>query len=754
LVLLLSLLSFISAEDVQRCSFSLNIPLAADPIIVTAEGVKIVNLFSPPEIAGASGTPQWSHVERIERERVLGGRPGTLTVDRFQTAGLELWRETWISNDRRQTAFRHRLLNGGSQPIHLNALHPFDCKGSDGLDLFQSAPKDWTVVIEERHKNGLPRALNPVKEPMFEADPFLLLNLRVPKAPHKLFHLLAGHLSQTGHLAAVRAEFMKAPAAVTLKRLFSDSELDGIRLPPGGERSSQWFLLSGGDSPRALIDGYADAVGEFHGVKRPRGTPPSVFCTWYNHGPHYNEEYFRQDLEALAKNRMPFDVFLIDDCWFRRGDLEALQNFPSGMKNAADRIRALGYRPGIWTCPYLLEVDGRQARNRPGWVLRNSKGQPVIFTMDKKDYWVLDPTFPGVCDYLEETYRKIAEDWGYEYFKFDFMRAVFLPSNQNFYNPEMTRLEAYRLGLEAIRRGTGPDSYISVCGGHYGGSLGIADSQRSGSDVLSIWRASEIPKFRQNLLRTYMSRLWQVDPDAMMVRRNTVKVHPDSELSLGLLTDTEAQTVALNQYLGGGLVCFTEPIATLDEDRRALYRHIIPSVNSPSQPLDLYDSPCPGMLLTPIVPACRELEPWVTVAFVNWTDVEKTGFLGLKEEIVGSLNSREYLVFDFWKQEVLGVFQSGGSVQLGPIAPHASRLLRIAPWTGQTAVLAGTDLHFSGGGVEIEDWEAGTDRARGRVKTDWAYPVTVSVAFPDVEKGFVVRKARVDPQKPSFSLRR
>jgi len=160
------------------------------------------------------------------------------------------------------------------------------------------------------------------------------------------------------------------------------------------------------------------------------------------------------------------------------------------------------------------------------------------------------------------------------------------------------------------------------------------------------------------------------------------------------------------------------------------------------------------MLLTRIDPACSELEPWVTVAFVNWTDVEKSGFLTLKEEIVGSLNSREYLVFDFWKQEVLGVFGSGGTVELGPIAPHTSRLLRIAAWTGHTAALAGTDLHFSGGGVEIENWEAGTNRARGRVKTDWAYPVTVTVAFPDVEKGFVVRKAQVHPQQPNFSLRK
>lgn len=752
-VLPLLVLSVVAApaEKPGPLGFSLVIPRSTEPVVITSRGVKIVNLFSRPQIEGVSSSGPWSHVERTERERMLGGRAGTLTTDRFRSEGLELSRDTWISRDGRQAGFRHTLLNRADRPIRLRALHPFDSQGPEGFSL-EREPKDWTVLVEERHKNGLPRAVSPVKEPSFEADPFFLLD---PGAGEKR-GILIGHLSQMGHLAAVRAEFTEAADGTAFKRVFSDCQFDGIAVPPGGERSSQWLLLWMGDSPRALIDAYADAIGRFHGVRQPRQRPPSVFCTWYYHGFHYNEGNFREDLEALAKNRMPFDVFLIDECWSlnRWGDFEAIETWPSGMKAAADQIRALGYRPGIWTCPYLVDFETRLARNRPEWLLKDTKGQPVIFTMNKRDHWVLDPTFPGVCDYLEETYRKLADDWGYEYFKFDFMRAVFVDSDQKFYNPELTRLEAYRMGLEAIRRGTGPDAYLSVCGGHYGGSLGIADSQRSGSDVLSIWRAREIPKFRQNLLRTWMSRLWHVDPDAMMVRRNTVKVHPDTELSLGLLTDAEAQTVALNQYLGGGLVCFTEPMARLDEDRRALYRHVIPSVNSRSVPLDLLDPLCPGTLLTRVVADCKNLEPWVTVSLVNWTDAEKSQTLSLNEEVVGSLDSRDYLVFDFWKQKVLGVFRAGSTIELEPLAPHASRLLRIAPWNGRTTVLAGTDLHFSGGAVEIEEWEGGTETARGRLKTDWDYPVTVTVAFPDLKSGFIEMKARVDPQQPSFSLRK
>jgi hypothetical protein len=722
------------------------------PIVVESAGFRFVNDFSGPEIQEGPPAGRWSHAGRSETERSLGGLAGSLISDRFGNGDMELTRETWTARDGRHVAFRHRIRNGGSRRFRLSALHPLDCRGPDGLRLGASAAQDWKVLVEERHKNGLPRVLSPVDEASFEGDPFLLLRSGDPGTPG----LLVGHLSQTGMIAGVRAEFEQTAAGTRLKRIISDCQLDLIVLPPGGERASQWAIVSVGESPRALIDGFADAVGRYHGVKRPENRPPSVFCSWYYHGFHYTEENFHEDLQALEKSRMPFDVFLIDECWGlnRWGDFQPIASWPGGMKDAADRIRALGYRPGIWTCPYLVDFETRLATKHPEWLLKDSKGQNVIFTMNKRDHWVLDPTFPGVCEFLEETYRKLAEDWGYEYFKFDFMRAVFLPADQKFYNQELTRLEAYRMGLEAIRRGAGPDAYLSVCGGHYGGSLGIADSQRSGSDVLSIWRAREIPKFRQNILRTWMSRLWHVDPDAMMVRRNEVRVHDDTELSLGLLSDTEAQTVALNQYLGGGLVTFTEPMARLDADRRALYRHVIPSINSRSVPLDLFDPLCPGTLLTKITPECRALDPWVTVALVNWTDKEKEADLLLADEIVAGLNAREYLVFDFWKQEVLGIFKPGSALDVGSIPPHANTVLRIAPWTGHSALLAGTDLHFSGGGVEIESWNATSARAEGRVKSDWDYPVNITIAFPDADKRYVARKALVSPGQPGFSVRK
>jgi len=171
-----------------------------------------------------------------------------------------------------------------------------------------------------------------------------------------------------------------------------------------------------------------------------------------------------------------------------------------------------------------------------------------------------------------------------------------------FYDKHKTRLEAYEMGLEAIRKGVGPESYISVCGGHFGGSLGIANSQRSGSDVVSMWEPKQIDCFRQNILRTWMSRLWHVDPDALMIRKRETEFHDPAKrhakLALGKLTDDEAKTFALQQYVGGGMVCFSEFLPELQADRRELYKHIIPSINSPSKPIDIFNTLIPSKMLT------------------------------------------------------------------------------------------------------------------------------------------------------------
>ena len=754
--------------------FDIEIPEGTEAVVLTGEGLRLQTVWTVPQTRPTAAKREcWAHRQRETYTHRLAGRAGKVVTDRFTALGLELRREVWVDASGDAVAIRQKLRNRGPDPIQLDALIPVRC-AEDGLKILDRDAGDWDVLAQKRLKNGIPSSFRPgvldedfshVSKGMtelgdlpggagridqVEMDPCALLRVRERENSPVL---LIGFLSQQKHCARLLMQVETVDEATRLRHLTAECEFDGCALPPGGERTSQWTTVRAAYDPEDLMTDFADRVGAYHGVKPPAARPPSVYCSWQFYGEAFNERDFHEDLAHLEKDRIPFDVFLIDDCWTVRGDYVANGAWPSGMADAAARIAALGYRPGIWTCPFIVRTYSQTAAEHPEWLLRLDDGSPHIFPMGGPNY-VLDPTYPGVCDYLEDTFRRVTHDWGFTYHKFDFMRAMFIHKRIRFHNPAATRLEAYRMGLEAIRRGAGPDAYLSVCGGHYGGSLGIADSQRSGSDVASCWeQPPALPKFKQNLLRTWMSRLWHVDPDAMMVRRRDTPYNdsPHAFLSLGKFSDEEARTITLNQYLGGGMVCLCEKFLELDADRRALYRHVIPSVNAPSVPLNPFEPVCPSLLLTRVAPCCPDLAPWVTLAAVNWTDDPKEMSAVLTEKVVGSMPGSQFLVTEFFSQETLGIFDAGATIDLGVRQPHTSRLLRIAPWDGKIPVLAGTDLHFSGGGVEIAAWEVGDDAVAGQIETRWDHPLRVHAAFP-TDGGYAVNTAIVTPDQRTFRI--
>jgi hypothetical protein len=723
-------------------------------LTLKSEQVYIQTDWITPTMYPADTGGGWEHISRIVGYDELSGIPGSRTTDLFRNRDLEIERQVWISNDRRQVALRQKLINLGKEPFNLQSMVPLACNGGEAFALTGNPEAgNWTVNVQKRRKNEFPVSLKPDGNTSIIADPFLAIPVAAdPEGPC----LLIGYLDWTRHLAQLNMSFKEGKTGTVLNGLYANCEFNDVAVPPGGERTTQWIYISVGQDFVGTVNEYADRVAKYHHIQQPPGNAPSVYCSWYWYGSNYTEEYFLRDLQALKdlKNRKPFDVFLIDESWGVNhwGDYTSNERFPGGMKFVADRIKEMGYVPGIWTPPYLVSPESELVRKHPEWVLKNSRGEHYTFRMNDRDHLVMDPTYPGVLDYLEESYRKLSEDWGFSYFKFDFMRAVFLEGDYRFFNPYVNRLEAYRMGLEAIRRGVGNDAYISVCGGHYGGSIGIANSQRSGSDVVSYWDTNEIPKYRQNILRTWMSRLWHVDPDAMMVRRNEKPEFPGAHarLSLGLFTDNEARVNALNQYIGGGLVTFTENYLTLDEDRLELYKHVIPSVNSSSFPVDWYDPVIPSMAVTRIDPACRDLDPWNTLAVVNWTDQKKTISFALDDQVLKSMPGNDFLLFEFFSQEVKGLYKRNQLVDMGALDPHSGLLVKIMPWDGRKPVLAGTDLHFSMGGVEIKEWKYDTGDVEGMIETDWMYPVRITTAFPLENGGFAAKSIILQPGQKRF----
>ena len=153
--------------------------------------------------------------------------------------------------------------------------------------------------------------------------------------------------------------------------------------------------------------------------------------------------------------------------------------------------------------------------------MTDASGQPlradaVTFGGWRRGPWyVLDGTHPEAQSHLESVFRTMRTDWGCTYFKLDanFWGAM---HGGRFHDPRATRVEAYRRGMEAVRRGAG-DAFILGCNHPLWPSLGLVHGSRSSNDIKRAW-ARVKGTARQNLLRNWQNgRLWWNDPDAVVL---------------------------------------------------------------------------------------------------------------------------------------------------------------------------------------------------------------------------------------------
>ncbi len=88
--------------------------------------------------------------------------------------------------------------------------------------------------------------------------------------------------------------------------------------------------------------------------------------------------------------------------------------------------------------------------NHPHWWLKNSSGERITFFLDQKDWWVIGPAYPVVCDDIGEKYRELVHQYGYNYLSLVFCAPCSSKATNNL-TIKKTTLKAYRMGLKVIR---------------------------------------------------------------------------------------------------------------------------------------------------------------------------------------------------------------------------------------------------------------------------------------------------------------
>jgi hypothetical protein len=388
---------------------------------------------------------------------------------------------------------------------------------------------------------------------------------------------------------------------------------------------------------------------------------------------------------------------LIDDGYQKAtGDwLVPSDRFPDGIEELIADILAAGKKPGISISPFGIEENSPLLNSHPEWILRDDTGNRVVGWMRGENVcYVLDCSHPDVLIWLEGVFRQISQRWGIAFFEVNHVSSAAFPGRR--YDPDVSRVQAVRLGLEAIRTAIGEEAFLLVCDAPLGPCIGLADSVRVGPSVdpnwYPIWSHDlSLPStgnaLRNTLARSFMhGRLWINDPDCVLIRRRG----QDSELVLN-----EMRTQVALTALSGGVTIDSDDFTTLRPGRLKYLRQILPPTGVAAQPVDLFRNEIPCEF---VLPVDRGWAKWWVAGIVNWDDHTTNTTVSLRDL---ELPPGKYHVYHYWHRRYLGITED--AVTIGRHQPHETAVLMFKPLSDRPDLLT-TTFHVCQGLVEINDY--------------------------------------------------
>lgn len=527
--------------------------------------------------------------------------------------------------------------------------------------------------------------------------------------------------------ASLADQFVQVCADLRPKQrtLMLQSQGDNVPLHPGEARVSEWFYLEWVPLPnRDPLAQYAYTVARQMSVPQPREVPTG-WSSWYIFWDKVAETDVKDNLAEAARlaDELPLDVIQLDQgfepLW---GDWTARnERFPHSLDWLADRVAGSGFRPGLWLGPLTVHPKSALATQHPEWLLRNQRGRPVSagFLAYRFFARALDPTHPGVEEYLRRLIRRVVHEWGYRYLKLDFMYAGALPAVRH--NPQLTRAQAYRNALRIIREAAGEETYLVGCGAPLGPSVGLVDAMRIGPDTAPRWLPHitgldglfrgdpSLPALRNSLrniaTRAWMhGRWWVNDPDNLMVRAQNTH-----------LTMEEIQAQATFQGLSGGVLMLSDDLPELREEQREIAAALLPPLVGGMDTMDLFQSELPAVVCAPVA---QPWESWQLVGLFNWSEREEER--ALPRDLPHFDLNRDYHIVDFWNRSYQRL-EKGMALPNYVLPPHGCVLLSVRQ-VREGPQLVATTFHIAQGG-EVQTWEAD------------AHELTLSLALDRIAEG-------------------
>ena len=449
------------------------------------------------------------------------------------------------------------------------------------------------------------------------------------------------------------------------QRLEAVIETENLELPAGAAWELEELVVLSGSERDTLFEELASAISRNH--PRLKHDPvPTGWCSWYCFGPKVTAQNIAENLEWSAKNLPQLRYIQIDDGyqpWM--GDwLDTGKAFGGDLRGVLRQIRKRGFEPAIWVAPFVASEQSRLFREHRDWFVKDDQGQPLRSDRVGFGGWRLGPwysldgTHPEAQRWLEDLFRTLRKEWGCTYFKLDATYWATIPGGHR-WDPRATRIEAYRRGMEAIRRGAG-NSLIMGCNHPIWPSLGLIHASRSSLDIERSW-SSFTSIGRENLLRGWQNgKLWWNDPDCVVLHDGGSTDIMDAggkPTTIGKVPDHEYQFHATLIYATGGMLLSGDDLTKITPRRAAMLRKLVPPTGV-----------CARFEDDRFEVGVTHLKDRQMMAAFNWSDQPVARIL--------TLSTRSHLT-DYWTGEDLGIHS--GAYRIEGVAPRSARLIVARP---------------------------------------------------------------------------
>ena len=463
--------------------------------------------------------------------------------------------------------------------------------------------------------------------------------------------LVAGFITSARGLGQFTVERGEKPADNAFKRFLSQCIYDPpVEVKPGERLESELLFIDVAEMDvYKALERYGTAFAACnYGARDPKVKPDGMDPWQPVHASLVNERQIPVDTRVLAEKLKTdgWGSYTVGRGW------ETLEGsfapdparFPSGMQKAAADIRGRGLLAGLWTSPFLVKAGSPLMQQHPEWLAAPSADAKGLLADGDR---ILDVTAPGAMDFLKRTYERVAKEWGYD--MVEVANANLLACAEKYTDPAVTRVQAVRMGMRAVREGVGTGTYITAEGpaqlcAPTSQSVRIAPLAGTAWENLSLdgKSADSKPWGAPEAIANAMRRAWM----------SPYMCFPDFGGAIfggnqqNLTQDQRFAWITANA-MSGGLVRWagTSP-AGLTEADMAILKRLLPAAKQAARPVDMLENNPPRIWTIPVT---TPLGSWNVTAVFNW-DASAPQAVTLDFAALGMVKGKPYTAFDFWQQ--------------------------------------------------------------------------------------------------------